>query len=281
MSTIADKSVSTIADKLQDLIEAKADMKAALIEKGVTPTGGLSTYADAIMKISTSSQPLYLPLGTKFAYTTFETYRDDNASSGYSCTVQDAINLLNPEETDMSYMFYRSSIPTYYGESLITNFDTSKVTDMSYMFRLCRLSKIPNIDTSKVRYMRHMFDNVNRYEYTNAGVYEVEIPDLDCSSVIDITGLFSDDGWYVPKINNMCKFINLGKQPDLIGTDSQGFLWWRILSREEYLRIVNALYNRAEAGYNVKKILLSSGTINNLSDADIALATNKGWSLIS
>lgn len=273
--------MSTIADKLQDLIEAKADMKAALQEKGVTPTGGLSTYADAISQINTGSGKLYLPLGTKFAYTTFETYRDYNASSGYSCTVQDAINLLNPEETDMSYMFYRSSIPTNYGEPFITNFDTSKVTDMSYMFRLCRLSKIPNIDTSKVRYMRHMFDNVNRYEYTNSGVYEVEIPDLDCSSVIDITGLFSDDGWYVPKINNMCKFINLGKQPDLIGTDSRGFLWWRRLSREEYLRIVNALYNRAAAGYNVKKILLSSGTINNLSDADIALATNKGWSLIS
>lgn len=271
----------SIADRLTELANAKNNMKAAIESKGVSPTGGLSTYADAIMKIDTGSQPLYLPLGTKFANTVFESYRDDNSSLGYSCTIQDAINLLNPEETDMSYMFYNSSIPTYYGESYITNFDTSKVIDMSYMFYWCKLSKIPNIDTSKVRYMSHMLDNVNRYAASNADVYEVEIPDLDCSSVVDITNLFSNDGWYNPNIPNMCKFINLGKQPDLIGTDSQGFLWWRRLSRKEYLRIVTALYNRAAAGYSVKRIRLSSGTINNLSDADIALATNKGWSLIS
>lgn len=271
----------TISDKLNDLITAKADMKSAIESKGVEVTGGLTTYADAIMKINTGSQTLYLPIGTKFANTAFEIYRDDTTSLGYSSTAQDAINLLNPDETDMSYMFYNSSIQTYSGESFITNFDTSKVTDMSYMFELCMLSKIPNIDTGKVRYMRNMFNNVNRYAYTDEGVYEVEIPDLDCSSVIDITNLFETNGNYGPKITNMCKFINLGKQPDLIGTDSYGFLWWRRLSREEYLRIVNALYNRSAAGYSVKKILLSSGTIKNLSDADIALATNKGWSLIS
>ena len=39
---------NTLADKLQDLITAKQDMKDALTEKGFPPTGGLVTYADAI-----------------------------------------------------------------------------------------------------------------------------------------------------------------------------------------------------------------------------------------
>ena len=41
----------TIADNLQTLIDCKADMKSAIEEKGVTVSGGLSTYADAIKQI--------------------------------------------------------------------------------------------------------------------------------------------------------------------------------------------------------------------------------------
>lgn len=44
-------SNNTIADKLQDLIDAKAGMKSAIEEKGVEVTGGLVTYADAITSI--------------------------------------------------------------------------------------------------------------------------------------------------------------------------------------------------------------------------------------
>ena len=43
--------MSTIADKLQELINSKADMKSAIAEKGVEVEGGLTTYAAAIRKI--------------------------------------------------------------------------------------------------------------------------------------------------------------------------------------------------------------------------------------
>lgn len=43
--------MSTIADKLQELINSKADMKSAIAEKGVNVEGGLTTYAAAIRKI--------------------------------------------------------------------------------------------------------------------------------------------------------------------------------------------------------------------------------------
>ena len=41
----------SIADKLQELIDSKADMKSAIAEKGVNVEGGLTTYAGAIRKI--------------------------------------------------------------------------------------------------------------------------------------------------------------------------------------------------------------------------------------
>lgn len=45
----------SIADKLQELIDSKADMKSAIAEKGVEVEGGLVTYADAIRKIQQGS----------------------------------------------------------------------------------------------------------------------------------------------------------------------------------------------------------------------------------
>ena len=41
----------SIADKLQELVDSKADMKSAIAEKGVDVEGGLTTYAAAIRKI--------------------------------------------------------------------------------------------------------------------------------------------------------------------------------------------------------------------------------------
>ena len=63
--------MSTIADKLQDLVMAKEDMKSALIEKGVTPTGGLSTYADAVREIENEldCKVIYVPEGNNEDHT--------------------------------------------------------------------------------------------------------------------------------------------------------------------------------------------------------------------
>ena len=69
---------TTIADKLEDLIEAKADMKSAIESKGVTITGGLSTYANAIdkIKIITDDDFVSFPDGTKFMYSNCESLPD-------------------------------------------------------------------------------------------------------------------------------------------------------------------------------------------------------------
>lgn len=290
--------IMTIADNLQTLIDCKADMKSAIEERGVTVSGGLSTYADAIREIEAESTITYLPVGTKFGDTTFKfnhKYYEDIGSGMPSVTptyVSDfeveVKPLINPNETDMSYMFCDvvfDATNAFIAKDIIymTSFDTSKVTDMSYMFCECVIPKIPQLDTSNVSNMSCMFRQVGQRGYED--YINVEISDLDCSSVIDITDLFVDSNnsySSYASIVSMPAFINLGKEPDLIGADSRGFLAWRRLSHDEYIRIIDNLYDRKSAGYSIKNIRISSGTIeNNLTDADIALATNKGWSIIS
>ena len=48
--------MGTIADKLNKALENKADIKAALIEKGRTPSDNLSTYGDEIRAIETGGE---------------------------------------------------------------------------------------------------------------------------------------------------------------------------------------------------------------------------------
>lgn len=58
--------IMTTADRLNDLITAKEDMKSAIEEKGVEVTGGLTSYADAINSLNTdytALDVLYIPAG--------------------------------------------------------------------------------------------------------------------------------------------------------------------------------------------------------------------------
>jgi hypothetical protein len=57
------------AEYLNTLIDCKEDMKAAIKSKGVTPEGGLSTYADAISEIEwdlRDIEVIYIPNGVNF-----------------------------------------------------------------------------------------------------------------------------------------------------------------------------------------------------------------------
>ena len=59
------------AEYLNTLIECKEDMKAAIEERGITITGGLSTYADAIEEIEwdfRDVEVIYIPNGVNIGF---------------------------------------------------------------------------------------------------------------------------------------------------------------------------------------------------------------------
>lgn len=120
------------AEYLNTLIECKEDMKAALIEKGVTPTGGLSTYADAIRNNITDAVS-----GICFGNSIFGT----------------APNIDTSNRSDFSDLYLNcrnlKSVP---------ELDTSNAVNMSYMFESCRaLTSVPNLECGKVTNAYEMF----------------------------------------------------------------------------------------------------------------------------
>ena len=250
----------SITDKLNDLKIAKQDIKSAIQEKGVTPTGGLSTYADAIRDIQTGGGggTATLQDGTKFGYSTFteapffDTSGFTDMSSMFcSCTHMTTVPLLDTSKvTSMAHMFNLC-----HNLKTIPLFDTSKVTSMTCMFENCKdLISIPQLDTSNLIFMNSMFNHCYNLE---------EIPLLDTSSVYELTGAF----------NNCIKLTNLGGFKNLKHSLSLGKCI--NLTRESLMNVINNL----AVVKTEEKLIITPSSCFKLSNDDIKILTDKGWTL--
>lgn len=176
--------MGTTTDKLNKLIQTKAAIKAALVEKGQNPSDVFSTYANNIKAISTGvDNPLiansdaemntylndtkYLNMYVKFTgqsetYVTGETYKivEEDADPtqyepvGSTLSFKDILNVRNGQ-----YLFYDCrSLTNDQLNSIIKFDDTENVTDMNSMFYYCvSLTSAPLLNTSKVTNMKSMF----------------------------------------------------------------------------------------------------------------------------
>ena len=150
------------------------------------------------------------------------------------------------------------------GYSTATSFDgaipfeaTSNVTDMSSMFKNCKnLITAPLFDTYKATTMKEMFYNC--YNLT-------DIPAYDVSNVKDLTFFVFSTG-KLEKIH----IKNIGADLDI----SYAYNGDRF-TREALLEIIGNLKTVSET----KTLRMGETNLAKLTDADKAIATNKGWTL--
>ena len=179
---------------------------------------------------------------------------------------------------------------------------TSNVLNMEGMFSNCsRVKTIPQLDFSKVQNVAKMF--------CYCGL--TSLPDINCVSLTDFSGgsTSSDSSWlyytgslesigviHCDNIDNLnyCfdprnatnltdfgGFRNLGKVPGLTNTNTDyGLYRAPSLSYQSVLNVLNELYDRASAGYSILTLKLHANHLALLSEDDIAIATNKGWTLV-
>lgn len=156
--------MSTIAEEIQRLKEAKSSIKTSIENKGVTVSEAatLDAYPALIDSIASSPTIRVRDYGIRFAYSTFSKVPDWADFEG---------------ATDMSYMFYLCKNIT-----TIPQIDTSSAINMSRMFQGCKgLTTIPQIDTSSVEYMGSMFQNCSSL---------TSIPLIDASSLSEVPMMF-------------------------------------------------------------------------------------------
>ena len=217
----------------------------------------------------------------KFSYSTFEKTPEYLDFSGvvdmsymfaHNKILKDLSNIKDwdtSKVTNMSYMFGGTYCPDF---SAIKDWNMSNVTDISYMFAnngyIKDFSFMANWDTSKVTNMSYMLDVSS----------VTDLPAIDCTSVTynkyPFT-LYSNN----TKLVNVGGFLNMRSKWD----DSYGLSKLASLSYESYINILNGLYDFTANGEtptsNQGKLRLHSNAFNLLTDDDIAIATSKGWVL--
>ena len=255
----------SIADKLNTLQTIKANIKTAIENKGVdvgdAPFTDYASKIDGIENSSSEDIAVFTLSDSKvnmFAGMSIRGYFEldcKNLSLGEGPMFNGATfsNLKGPRLinttslTDTISMYINTNITEPY------LFDTSNVTNMSEMFRGCSsLVSIPQLNTSSVTNMSYMFNGCSKLE---------TIPLLDTSNVADLYDMFS----------TCYKLTNIGGFQGLKVSISMSNSYY--ITRESMLNIFNTI------GEASRTITIHQDVADRLTDEDIAIATNKGWTI--
>lgn len=224
----------TIANEINRLNNAKAAIKEAIINKGVTvgDEAKLDEYPALINSISGGGSESYMN----------PDFYEKATNGGTDCiylfcqrTINDTSfieSLDTSKATSMRNMFY------YFKSSSnldLSGWDVSKVKNMTYMFQSCDISElnITNWNSSQVTDMRYMFQS---FTGNITGLNT-----LDTSSVTNMDGMFQDckattldlNNWDVSNVTSMNGMFNQAylEVLDISGWDTSnvkdfGSIYW-------------------------------------------------------
>ena len=283
--------MGTTADKLNKLLETKQAIKQAIMDKGVDISDDtvFADYPSKIYEIENHGGGSGSD-GDPFYETMWNCITNNNTDysylfHSYKGTSLDVSNFDTSNVTNMSYMFNNCSKLTSLD---VSNFDTSKVTDMNYMFNNCSSLTsldVSNFDTSKVTDMRSMFSgSVSESKLTVKG-----LSNWDISKVTNITDMFTKNWtiteldlsfWDISKVTsisgafNNCTKLVDFKAPKNISAN-MNVSGSTALSHDSLMSIINNLATVT----STKTLTLGTTNLAKLTDEEKAIATNKGWTL--
>ena len=179
-------------------------------------------------------------------------------STCVSLTTLDLSNFNTSNVNNMGYMFSSNKFTTID----VSNFNTSNVTNMGYMFNNCEALTtldLSNFNTSNVTNMSQIFSYCAKLTTLDFGNFNTSNNQSgtgmfwDCYALTTVTGVFE------------------GIQVDLD-------LHYSPLTNASAMVFINGL---STAISTTKKLTLKSSTYNTLTPEQIAVATSKGWTVIS
>lgn len=216
----------------------------------------------------------------------------------YNCSAIKSINLTGwntSKVTTMSYMFnYCNALTSIDDISGFRDLDMSKVTDIGDMFSYC--SKLASVDLTLNAPMLKSIDSMfkgcrelasviinspSNPKLTNMGsmfsyngkLTDIDLSNFDISNVSNLTYMFSGCSALV----NL-KLKGIGEYSGGLNLDLTPCA---ALSKESVLYLFNNAFDRAAAEYTKAfTIKLNAATKALLTDDEIAIATNKGFTVV-
>lgn len=142
----------------------------------------------------------------------------------------------------------------------IENIDYSNYTNAGYIFSNCvNLKRIGKINMPLLTINTKMFENCNSLE---------EIESIDFSNVTTSVGTF-----------NGCNNLKIIKNITGLNISGYDFSACPLLSHDTLIRILNALADYSANKENTYTIKLGAVNLAKLTEDEIAIGTNKGWTI--
>ena len=236
-------------------------------------------------KVTNMSSMFYNCEGlTSLDVSVFDTTNVTNMSNMFRCkglTSLDVSNFDTSKVTNMNSMFSLCSSLTSLD---VSGFNTAEVTDMSGMFQVC--SGLTSLDlsgfnTAKVTTMQSMFSNssglisLNLSSFDTTKVTDIHYMFYGCSSLTSLN-LSSFDTTKVTSMFDM--FYNCSS---LIELDSMQNISTELKLSPTILDVTSLLdvINNLATVTTTKTLTLGSTLLAKLTEDQIAIATNKGWTV--
>ena len=184
----------------------------------------------------------------------------------YQCSKLSAIDLDLSSATDADNMFYQCNVLT---SAILRN--SNLVTSFSSLFSGCGKLTTVQLNTDSATSLYSLFSGCSAL---------TDIPLLNCENVTSINYAFS----LCSKLTNLGGFKDLGKA--YLTTRAANFNSYMLdisssslITHDSMMNIINNVYDIATKGCNPQKIKVNSTVLGRLSEEEIAIATNKGWTV--
>lgn len=266
--TITENTTTTITPT-----QGKDGLSQVSITTNVSGGTDLSEYfADTINTFSNNNSwqrlikkipsPVYLS-GTNWQY----------AFANFKGTQLPTIGTDSTNVTDMNNMFSNAQSITSLN---LSNLNTENVTNMKNMFGftygLTSLN-LSNFNTSKVTDMSTMFYDARYIATLNISAFNFE-------KCVNIKNIF----YQCYGLINLTFGTNLGKgYLTSAGANYDNYTLnlshSTALTHDSLMSVINGLYDIATAGVQPQQLVLGATNLAKLSQAEIAIATNKGWAV--
>lgn len=265
---------------------AKASIKTSIENKGVevpsaTTLDGYSSLIDSITgggtgedwtQIGYDRTPQPVTDGFNYAKSIYDnwdssqTILSNKFKNDNDLVFMPFVNTQNATRFDS--MFYGCQRLIY-----VPQLNTSNGTSFDHMFKDCKgLTSIPQLNTSKATDFSYMFQSCGSL---------TSVPELNASRVTNLDSMF----YYITHqlTFTLGGFTNIGQAYSK--ATSANYYSYVIslqnlnLTHDSLMNVINKLYDIATKGCNTQKLSIGSTNLAKLTAEEIAIATNRGWSI--
>lgn len=205
-------------------------------------------------------------------------------------------NLNTSNVTNMGSMFEFVALP----EIDISMWDTSNVNSIYNMFARteAKIINISGLSFKKVTNMQNLFNgskvetiigfdgtstsNVENMSWAFYCTNLKNLPQINCESANNISNMLQWSGNMA--LTSIGGLLNLGKgydttKPENFSNYSLKLDYCPLLTHDSLMNVINGLYDIASKGVKPQQLVLGSTNLSKLTADEIAIATNKGWTV--